>query len=112
LTVQPSRPIARDGATAERSRAQRLLDVYGPLLTAHQREACRLHLDEDWSFSEIAEHFACTRSGAHDLVRRALGRLDRLETRLGHAAELTRRDALEAALRARLATLQHARRQA
>jgi predicted DNA-binding protein YlxM (UPF0122 family) len=111
LTVQQSPPISRSGATAQRSHAQRLLDVYGPLLTAHQLEACRLHLDEDWSFSEIAEHFECTRSGAHDLVRRALGQLERLEARLGHAAELSRRDALEAALRARLAALQHARRQ-
>lgn len=82
---------------------QRLLDVYGALLTAHQREACRLHLDEDWSFAEIAEHAGCTRSGAHDLVRRALSQLEHYEARLGHAAELTRRDAVEAGLLARLA---------
>ena len=80
----------------------RLLDVYGGVLTAHQREACRLHLDEDWSFSELAEHIGCTRSGAHDLVRRALAQLERLEQHLGLAAELDRRDAVEAELRARL----------
>ena len=81
---------------------QRLLDVYGPLLTAHQREACRLHLDDDWSYTEIAEHLRCTRSGAHDLVRRAVQQLVRYEERLGHAAELARRDAVEARLRARM----------
>lgn len=83
---------------------ERLLDVYGALLTEHQRDACRLHLHEDWSFTELAEHFACTRSGAHDLVRRALAQLEHFEARLGHAAELDRRDRIEAGLRARLAT--------
>jgi hypothetical protein len=87
----------------ELSRLQRLLDVYGALLTEHQREACRLRLDEDWSYSELAEEFDCTRSGAHDLVRRALAQLEHYEERLGHAAELARRDALEEELRARLA---------
>lgn len=85
-----------------RTRQQRLLDVYGPLLTGHQRQACRLYLDEDWSFAEISERFGCSRSAAHDLVRRATARLDHLEERLGHAAELTRRDALEEELRRRL----------
>jgi predicted DNA-binding protein YlxM (UPF0122 family) len=87
-----------------RASQERLLDVYGAVLTEHQREACRLHLHEDWSFTEIAEHFSCTRSGAHDLVRRGLAQLEHLETRLGHAAELDRRDRVEAGLRARLTT--------
>lgn len=88
--------------TDQRRLRQRLLDVYGPLLTQHQREACRLHLDEDWSFAELAEALGCTRSGAHDLVRRALAQLDHYEARLGHAAELLRRDEHEAALQERL----------
>jgi len=91
---------------ASRRQQQRLLDVYGPLLTTHQREACRLHVDEDWSFSELAEHLGCSRSGAHDLVRRGLAQLVSFEARLGHAAELERRDALEFGLRARLHRLE------
>jgi uncharacterized protein len=87
-------------------RHQRLLDVYGAVLTDHQREACRLHLDEDWSITELAEHLSCTRSGAHDLVRRAVAQLDHLEARLGLADELVRRDAVEAELRARVAVLE------
>lgn len=79
--------------------------MYGPLLTAHQREACDLYLDEDWSYTEISERFGCSRSAAHDLVRRAAARLDDLERRLGHAAELMRRDALEDDLRRRLSKL-------
>jgi predicted DNA-binding protein YlxM (UPF0122 family) len=82
---------------------QRLLDTYGALLTEHQREACRLHLDEDWSVTELAEHFRCSRSGAHDVLRRALAQLEQYEQRLGHLAELARRDQVEAGLRARLA---------
>lgn len=93
------------GATAELVRTQRLLDVYGAMLTDHQREACRLRLDEDWSYAELAEHLGCTRSAAHDLVRRALTQLAHYEERLGHASELARRDALEAQLRLRLARL-------
>jgi len=85
---------------------QRLLDVYGALLTARQREACRLHLDEDLSFTELAERFECTRSGAHDLVRRALAQLEHYEDRLGHATELSRREAAEARLQRRIAVLE------
>ncbi|MDQ6857069.1 MAG: transcriptional regulator [Candidatus Dormibacteraeota bacterium] len=85
---------------------QRLFDVYGGVLTDHQREACRLHLDEDWSITELAEHLRCSRSGAHDLVRRAVAQLEHLERRLGLAAELTRRDTVEAGLRAQLRALE------
>jgi predicted DNA-binding protein YlxM (UPF0122 family) len=93
-------PLA--AVAAQVGHLQRLLDVYGPLLTDHQREACRLRLDEDWSYTELAETFGCTRSGAYDLVRRALAQLEHYEHRLGHAAELARRDTVEAELRARL----------
>jgi predicted DNA-binding protein YlxM (UPF0122 family) len=98
LPLTPLDPLA--AVAAQVGHLQRLLDVYGPLLTDHQREACRLRLDEDWSYSELAETFGCTRSGAYDLVRRALAQLEHYEERLGHAAELARRDAVEAELRA------------
>ncbi len=84
---------------------QHLFDVYGAVLTDHQREACRLHLDEDWSITELAEHLSCTRSGAHDLVRRAIAQLENLEVRLGLAAELDRRDRVEADLREQVQAL-------
>ena len=95
-------PLRSPDPTAAVARQQRLLDVYGALLTEHQREACRLHLDEDWSYAELAEQFGCSRSAAHDLVKRALIQLEHYESRLGHAAELARRDAVEAQLRAAL----------
>ena len=89
--------------TESRRQQQRLLDVYGALLTDRQLEACQLHFDEDWSFTELAEHFGTTRSAAHDLVHRALQQLEHYEDRLGHAAELARRDAVELDLRSRKA---------
>ena len=100
-------PLTRGRTPSARSvdhlRHQRLLDVYGGVLTDHQREASRLHLDEDWSITELAEHLECSRSGAHDLVRRAIAQLEHLEDRLGLAAELKRRDGVEAGLRTRVA---------
>lgn len=99
-------PLSPADPTAPVARHQRLLDVYGALLTEHQREACRLHLDEDWSFAELAEQFGCSRSAAHDLVRRALVQLEHYEARLGHAAELARRDGVEEELRRRIARLE------
>jgi predicted DNA-binding protein YlxM (UPF0122 family) len=68
----------------ERTWQQRLLDLYGNLLTEHQIEACRLYLDEDWSYAELGEHFGCTRSAAHDIVQRATTQLEDFERRLGH----------------------------
>jgi uncharacterized protein len=96
-----------DVVSAGRHRAwqQRLLDTYGALLTDHQRDACRLYLDEDWSVTELAEHLGCTRSGAHDLVRRGLSQLEHYELRLGHAREFERRAGVEAALRTRLSAV-------
>ena len=101
--TSPAQPQA--DPTVDVVRRQRLLDVYGAVLTDHQREACRLRLDEDWSYAELAGAFGVTRSGAYDLVRRALAQLAHLEERLGLAAELARRDAVEARLRARLTAL-------
>jgi len=99
-----------DPALDPLARHQRLLDVYGGLLTDHQREACRLRLDEDWSYTELAEAFGCTRSGAFDLIRRAIAQLEHYEDRLGLAAELARRDALEEELTARLAPRERRRK--
>ena len=72
---------------------QRLLDVYGAVLTERQLEACRLHLDEDWSFAELAEHFGVSRAAAHDLVKRGLAQVEELERKLGHSELLLQAEA-------------------
>jgi predicted DNA-binding protein YlxM (UPF0122 family) len=95
-------PLTSDPAR-ELLRRQRLLDVYGALLTDRQREACRLHLDEDWSYTELAEHYGCSRSAAHDIVRRGLAQIDHFERVLGHSGAIAERDARIASLEAALA---------
>ena len=98
MTDPATQPTAADHA-----RRQRLLDVYGAVLTDRQRLACRLHLDEDWSVTELAEHLGCSRAGAHDLLRRGIAQMEHLEDRLGLAGELAARDAAIEALRQRIA---------
>lgn len=66
-----------------------LLDAYGTLLTIRQREALRLHLDEDWSVTELAQSMGASRAAAHDLLRRGIERLEELEVQLGLCRKLT-----------------------
>ncbi|MGH7704943.1 MAG: sigma factor-like helix-turn-helix DNA-binding protein [Candidatus Dormibacteria bacterium] len=66
----------------------RLLDLYRPVLTERQQEALRLHLEEDWSVSELARALGTSRAAAHDLVRRGLERMQLLEGQLGACQRL------------------------
>jgi|GEM_PF-1294184 len=63
-----------------------LFDIYGELLTEKQREALRLHLQEDWSLSEIAAETGISRQGVSDAIGRGLKTLEELEQKL-HMAE-------------------------
>lgn len=83
-----------------------LLDTYGELLTAHQREAVRLHLAEDWSFAEIAAAQGVSRAAAHDQVRRAQAGLLGYESKLGLVAAQNRRETEQATVQARLDQLE------
>ncbi len=79
----------KDAVEDERSapgrvvKAARLFDAYSPLLTARQREVLELHYFHDLSLGEIAASWSTSRQAVHDLVRRALSRLDSLEDKLG-----------------------------
>ncbi|MDR0839451.1 MAG: hypothetical protein LBN99_07410 [Oscillospiraceae bacterium] len=64
----------------------RLLDLYGPLLTAKQREYLDCYYNDDLSLSEIAENFGVTPQGAHDIVSRARKKLVDTENKLGFMA--------------------------
>jgi predicted DNA-binding protein YlxM (UPF0122 family) len=77
-----------------RERQVALLEVYGPLLTDHQRRVLDLYLRQDWSLSEVAGRQETSRAAVHDLLRRAVIAMEEYERRLGLlAAPGRRRDA-------------------
>lgn len=60
-----------------------LLSYYGAFLTQRQQELLALHVDEDFSLTEIAERENISRQGVHDALRRAEAQLYEMEARLG-----------------------------
>jgi predicted DNA-binding protein YlxM (UPF0122 family) len=74
-----------------RRRLLALLDAYAGLLTEHQRETLRLHLERDWSYAEIAAAQGISRTAVYDLVHRAESGLRAYETKLGLIAAEERR---------------------
>ena len=60
-----------------------LLSYYGAFLTQRQQELLALHVDEDYSLSEIAERENISRQGVHDALKRAEAQLYEMEARLG-----------------------------
>jgi uncharacterized protein len=78
-----------------------LLACYGGLLTKKQRDALKLHCDEDLSLAEIAEDMGVSRQNVHELITRSEQKLRRYEAALHLAAQAERtRAGLEAALAA------------
>ena len=67
----------------ERLQRSMLLDFYGEMLTARQRECYELHFNEDLSLSEIAEQCGISRQGAWDNIRRASDTLEEMEKKTG-----------------------------
>ncbi|HUY08792.1 MAG TPA: sigma factor-like helix-turn-helix DNA-binding protein [Candidatus Dormibacteraeota bacterium] len=84
----------------------RLLDVYRSVLTERQREALRLHLEEDWSLSELAGALGTSRAAAHDLVRRGVERMELMESQLGACGRLEAADREVTRLRQRVSRLE------
>jgi predicted DNA-binding protein YlxM (UPF0122 family) len=70
-------------STRRRHRQLRLLDLYGPLLTDHQRRILHLAWELDWSYSEIAKREQVSRTAVYDVVRRTSLSLDNYERKLG-----------------------------
>ncbi len=61
----------------------RLLDLYGPLLTDHQRHILHLAWELDWSYGEIAAREGVSRTAVYDVIRRTVAVLDGYEQKLG-----------------------------
>lgn len=61
----------------------RLLDLYGALLTDHQRRILHLAWELDWSYGEIAQRERVSRTAVYDVIRRTVSTLDDYERKLG-----------------------------
>ena len=70
-------------STRARQRQLRLFDIYGALLTEHQRRILHLAWEEDWSYREIADQERVSRTAVFDIVRRADDALESYERKLG-----------------------------
>jgi predicted DNA-binding protein YlxM (UPF0122 family) len=68
-----------------RQRQLRLLDLYGSLLTDHQRHILHLAWELDWSYGEIAQREGVSRTAVYDVIRRTASNLDGYERKLGLA---------------------------
>jgi uncharacterized protein len=89
-----------------RRRLLALLDTYAELLTEHQRETLRLHLERDWSYAEIAGAQGVSRTAVYDLVHRAETVLLAYESKLGLIAAEGQRQSDRNTLTASLAELE------
>ncbi len=59
-----------------------LYDLYGELLTDHQRKVYGELVNDDLSLSEIAQINGITRQGAHDIIKRCDKILESYEDKL------------------------------
>ncbi len=66
-----------------RHRQLRLLDLYGTLLTDHQRRILHFAWELDWSYGEIAQRQGVSRTAVYDVVKRTTLNLDEYERKLG-----------------------------
>ncbi len=62
-----------------------LLDFYGDVLTAKQRDVLEQYYNNDYSLSEIAENFGITRQGVRDAIKHGENTLLDLEEKVGFA---------------------------
>ncbi len=60
-----------------------LNDCYGSLLTPYQSQMLHLYYDLDQSLAEVAGDLGITRQAAHDVIMRAVDKLERYEDKLG-----------------------------
>ena len=75
-----------------------LLDIYGCLLTEHQKEELSLFYEEDFSLSEIAALHGSSRQAVHNLIERGESLLRQYEGLLHIAEKERQRNVLRQAL--------------
>lgn len=68
-----------------------LLDFYGEMLSARQRQLCEYYYNDDLSLSEIAENTGITRQGVSDGIKKSEKILLQAEENLGMFSAWLRR---------------------
>lgn len=79
-----------------------LYDFYRPLLNEKQQTFVELYYVEDWSLSEIAEHFSISRQAVHDHIKRVERLLYEWENRLQLVEKHQRRKQIVGELKKKL----------
>lgn len=64
-------------------RILRLADIYGEMLTENQKEMLEMYYSLNLSLGEIAEVKGVSRQGVHDALKKAVGELELLESKIG-----------------------------
>lgn len=59
-----------------------MFDFYGELLTEHQRNVMESFINDDMSYSEIAENLEISRQAVYDLIKRINKQLNSYEDKL------------------------------
>jgi len=91
--MKPSQPQPPQTSSAQETKLTQNVEIstlsafYGGLLTERQREALRLHYDEDWSLAEVADHLGVSRQNIHDLITRSAQKLRQYEQAIGGVAQ-------------------------
>ncbi|MCQ2428601.1 MAG: hypothetical protein MJ137_09455 [Clostridia bacterium] len=64
-----------------------LLDFYGSLLSARQREVIDMYYNDDMSLSEISSEIGISRQGVRDIIVKSSSLLGEYEEKLGMAGK-------------------------
>ncbi len=87
-----------DALLARTAELTLLYDCYGELLADKQRAYLTLHLQEDWTLSEIADDHQVSRQAVYDQVKRGVQLLLQYEEKLQLLRKHQERQAVYAAM--------------
>lgn len=71
----------REKKLLKKARVKELIEVYSGLLTDNEKKILTLYTDPNLSGALIARKFNISRQAVHDHIRRALGKMERCESK-------------------------------
>lgn len=71
----------REKKLLKKARVKELIEVYSGLLTDNEKKILTLYTDPNLSGAIIARKFNISRQAVHDHIRRALGKMERCESK-------------------------------